>query len=107
MSQSGRRVLFGVTLAAAGVIYAVHYQQTFERTDMHKGVLRDKARQASKSKERREAAQLRSSVLSEQVSDSDRLETERKVARLSVMAELEDESRRIVGSEARKGVERR
>jgi len=111
MSHSGKRVLFGVTVAAAGVIYAVHYQQTFDRTEMHKGVLRDKARQAAKKKELREASQQaldgNPGVPTTNDLELDRLEIKGKQARLAVMTELEDESRRVVGSESRKGVKRR
>ena len=43
------KVLLGlVTVACGVVVVAVHKQQTFERSEMHKGVLRDMARQEAK-----------------------------------------------------------
>jgi len=43
------KVLLGlVTVACGVVVVAVHKQQTFERSEMHKGVLRDIERQEAK-----------------------------------------------------------
>jgi hypothetical protein len=44
MFSSGRGLLVSVSVSACVVIYAVHYQQTRDRTEMHKGVLRDMER---------------------------------------------------------------
>jgi hypothetical protein len=44
MAFSGKGVLIAVSLTASVVVYAVHYQQKWERAEMHKGVLRDKER---------------------------------------------------------------
>jgi hypothetical protein len=47
-----------VTAAAAVVVYAVHYQQVYEKTEMRKGVLRDIERlEAKKAKEKVSRAQ--------------------------------------------------
>jgi hypothetical protein len=83
MSKSGKHVLGAVTLCAAGVIYAVHYQQTWEKAEMHKGVLRDKERIA-----KNKAQKMR---------DDNRID---------VLRELEDDKRRIIGSASRRGMER-
>lgn len=52
---SGKGVLIFVSASAAVVIFAVHYQQTWEQTQMKKGVLRDierqKQREALRAKE--------------------------------------------------------
>ena len=81
----GKSVLFAVGLSVAGVVFAVHYQQTWEKAEMHKGVIRDRQRVAAKKK----------------------FESERADARKDVCLEVEDNERRIIGSEARRGVERR
>jgi hypothetical protein len=48
----GKVVLAAVTVAAAVVVYAVHYQQVFEKTEMKKGVLRDIERLEAKKTQR-------------------------------------------------------
>ena len=47
-SSSATGVLATVSAAAAIVVYAVHYQQTRDRNEMHKGVIRDKERRKAK-----------------------------------------------------------
>jgi len=36
-----KKFLIGSVACVAAVVFAVHYQQTWERNEMHKGVLRD------------------------------------------------------------------
>lgn len=56
--MKGKAVLLTVTAAAAVVVYAVHYQQVYEKTEMRKGVLRDIERlEAKKAKEKVSRAQ--------------------------------------------------
>ena len=47
-----RGVLVAISGAACGVIYAVHYQQEYDKAEMHKGVLRDLERRKSKAASR-------------------------------------------------------
>lgn len=47
-----RSVLVAISGAACGVIYAVHYQQEYDKAEMHKGVLRDLERRKSKAASR-------------------------------------------------------
>ena len=82
MSRSGKHILVAVTLSAAGVIYAVHYQQKWEKAEMHKGVIRDKERMARIS-----------------------IQKERDAERSTVLKELESTNRRVVGSEERSHIE--
>ena len=56
MSGSGKGILIFMSVGAAAVIYAVHYQQTWEKTEMRKGVLRDIERQKQKEEGRSLAA---------------------------------------------------
>jgi hypothetical protein len=56
MSGSGKGILAFMSVGAAVVIYAVHYQQTWEKTEMRKGVLRDIERQRQKGEGRSAAA---------------------------------------------------
>ena len=58
------RVVLGViTVAVAGVVVGVHLDQTRERREMHKGVLRDierqKAKQQAKQQQVNEVSQQR------------------------------------------------
>jgi hypothetical protein len=46
--MSGKVVLAASLAIVAGVISVVHWQQTKEKTDMKKGIERDKARTAQK-----------------------------------------------------------
>jgi hypothetical protein len=48
MFSSGKGIFVTISVAAATVIYAVHYQQTYDKAEMHKGVLRDRERRAKK-----------------------------------------------------------
>ena len=45
---SGKRLMKSVAVAAVIVIVAVHYDQKYERDEMHKGAIRDKERQKAK-----------------------------------------------------------
>ena len=47
-TRQGKGVLVSVTLAAAGVIYAVHYDQVRQQTEMKKGIERDRLRVENK-----------------------------------------------------------
>eukprot|EP00601_Ochromonadales_sp_CCMP2298_P008451 CAMPEP_0173195404 /NCGR_PEP_ID=MMETSP1141-20130122/15034_1 /TAXON_ID=483371 /ORGANISM="non described non described, Strain CCMP2298" /LENGTH=73 /DNA_ID=CAMNT_0014119925 /DNA_START=137 /DNA_END=358 /DNA_ORIENTATION=- len=63
------KVLLGVvTVGAAGVIAVVHYQQVRDRTEMHKGVLRDKERLAARKRARAESSTSPASPASASVS---------------------------------------
>ncbi len=46
-----RKFFAAATVCVVGVVYAVHYQQTKEKKDMHKGVLRDLERQNARAAE--------------------------------------------------------
>ena len=48
MFSSGKGTFLTICTAAGTVIYAVHYQQTYDKAVMHKGVLRDRERRARK-----------------------------------------------------------
>ena len=48
MFSSGKGVFVTICTAAGAVIYVVHYQQTYDKAEMHKGVLKDRARRAKK-----------------------------------------------------------
>ena len=51
-----RIVLGAMTATCAVVVVVVHWQQQSERSEMHKGVLRDKARQDRKTQQKSAAA---------------------------------------------------
>jgi protein PET117 len=53
----GKGVFGFMTVAAAGVIYVVHWQQENDKAEMHKGVLRDKERRRAKEAQKKEAQQ--------------------------------------------------
>ena len=46
--NQGKGVLIAVTLAAAGIICAVHYDQVRQQTEMKKGIERDRQRVETK-----------------------------------------------------------
>jgi hypothetical protein len=45
---SSRSLLFGSVLISSAIIVSVHYMQSYEKSVMHKGVLRDIERQKAK-----------------------------------------------------------
>jgi hypothetical protein len=47
---SSRSLLFGSVLITSAIIVSVHYMQSYEKSVMHKGVLRDIERQKTKAK---------------------------------------------------------
>jgi hypothetical protein len=51
-----RAVLAVITVAVAGVVVGVHWDQTRERREMHKGVLRDIERQQAKQQSKQQQA---------------------------------------------------
>ena len=51
MFSSGKGTLATVTLAAAAVIFVVHYEQVRQQNEMKKGIARDKLRVENKKKQ--------------------------------------------------------
>ena len=51
MPGSGRGFFVSICAAAGAVIYGVHYQQEYDKVEMHKGVLKDVERRRAKALE--------------------------------------------------------
>ncbi|RBR07359.1 uncharacterized protein FIESC28_10702 [Fusarium coffeatum] len=48
MSRASKLTLLGTSLGTVGIVFAVHFQQKFEREAMHEGVIRDMEQQRVK-----------------------------------------------------------
>ena len=53
-----RGVLISMSVTACAVIYAVHYQQEYDKAEMHKGVLRDLERRKDKKSKSKSKSKL-------------------------------------------------
>lgn len=55
----GKSTLFATAVVVSGIVFVVHYQQIYDKTEMHKGVLKDMARLEAKKQSRQQHQDIR------------------------------------------------